>query len=70
MPEHYIHPPLVAAEASSARFARWRYRLVALLLLLILTIAVVYAFLQISGVTAEDPGLGGALRPATVQAAR
>lgn len=58
MSEHYVRPPLLAAEAMSTRVARWRFRVLAGLLLALLTIAFVLIFLKVSGVTAEDPGLG------------
>ena len=58
MAEQYVHPPLVAAEPLSARAARWRFRLLAGVLLALLTVAFVVIFLKVSGVTAEDPGLG------------
>ena len=62
--EDYVRPPLVPRELPSPRFATWRFRVGALLLLTLLTLAVVLLFLHFSGVTAEDPGLGGALSPA------
>ena len=62
--EQYVRPPVVATEPGSPTVALWRFRIVALLLLVGLTLVVVMLFLHFSGVTAEDPGLGGALRPA------
>ena len=61
--EQYIRPPVVATESASPAAALWRFRLVAALLLLLMTVVVVMLFLHFSGVTAEDPGLGGALNP-------
>ena len=60
--EQYVRPPLLATEAASAIVAVWRFRIIALLLLLGLTLGVVLLFLHFSGVTAEDPGLGGTMR--------
>ena len=65
MAEQYVRPPLLAAEPVSARAARWRFRVLAGVLLALLTVAFVVIFLKVSGVTAEDPGLGVGLgRPA------
>lgn len=58
MPEQYVRPPLLAAEPMSARAARWRFRVLAGVLLALLTVVFVVIFLKVSGVTAEDPGLG------------
>lgn len=58
--EDYVRPPLVAAEPPSATAARWRYRVVAGLLLLLALAVLVWVFLRFSGVTGgEDPGLIG-----------
>ena len=59
--EDYVRPPIVASELAPPSRAIWRFRLIAVLLLLLLTYVVVRLFLHFSGVTAEDPGLGGAL---------
>lgn len=64
MTEHYVRPPLIARELPSPAAAAWRFRVVALLLLALLVAAVVALFLHFSGVTSEDPGIGGALHPA------
>ena len=57
--EHWVHPPVVAAEPSSQRGALWRYRVVSLLLLLAVAVVVVLLFLRFSDVTGgEDPGIG------------
>lgn len=67
--EQYVRPPLVAAEPPSATAARWRYRVVAGVLLLLSLAVLVWVFLRFSGVTGgEDPGLIGTL-PALVSAA-
>jgi hypothetical protein len=67
--EHYVHPPLVGAEPPSPAMARWRYRVVAGVLLLVALAVLVWVFLRFSGVTGgEDPGLIGTL-PAPVSAA-
>lgn len=68
MAEQYVRPPLLAAEAMSTRLARWRFRVLAGLLLALLTTAFVLIFLKVSGVTAEDPGLGVGLgRPPAIR---
>ena len=61
--EQYVRPALVARELPATWLATWRFRLVALLALALLTAAVIALFLHFSNITAEDPGLGGALRP-------
>jgi hypothetical protein len=53
----------------SPAVARWRFRLVAMLLLALLTLVFVVIFLKVSGVTAEDPGLGVGLGRVTGTAA-
>jgi hypothetical protein len=63
--EQYVRPALVARELPSATLATWRFRLGALVVLILLVLAVVLAFVKFSGVGAEDPGLGGALQPVT-----
>lgn len=56
--EQYVRPPLVAAEPPSRRLAAWRYRVVAVLVLLLALVLLVWVFLRFSGVTnGEDPGL-------------
>lgn len=62
MAESYVRPPLVAAEVRSATVARWRFRAVAALLLVVLAGLVVLAFLRFSGVASEDPGFTGGLQ--------
>ena len=58
MAEHWVRPPTVAREAPPAWRARWRFRLVALLLLAALVAGGVQVFRVLSGATAQDPGLG------------
>jgi len=55
-----VHPPLVAREAPPAWRARWRFRLIALLLLALLVAGGVQLFRVVSGATAQDPGVGAA----------
>jgi hypothetical protein len=59
--EQYVRPALVAREAPSTAFARWRFRLLAVVVLVLLVALVVLAFVTFSGVGAEDPGLSGGL---------
>lgn len=71
MGEQWVRPPVVAAEASSATAARWRFRAVAVLLLALVAALVVALFLHFSGVTSEDPGFTGGLRhPETASVSR
>lgn len=70
MAEQYVRPPLLAAEPKSARSARWRYRLLAGLFLVLLTVLFVVIFMKVSGVTSEDPGLGVGLGRVTVTPAK
>ncbi len=66
MAERYVRPPLLAVEPKSPQLALWRFRLLAGLLLALLTIAFVLIFVRVSGIGAEDPGFGiGLGRPAT-----
>lgn len=62
MAESYVRPPLVPTEPRSAAAARWRFRLLAVLLLVLLAALVVLAFVRFSGVASEDPGFTGGLR--------
>jgi hypothetical protein len=62
--ETWVRPPVVAAEAPSRSLALWRYRVLALVLLLLVLAGFVWLFLTFSDVTGgEDPGIG--VRPAT-----
>ncbi|MCU1600607.1 MAG: hypothetical protein JWO22_1316 [Frankiales bacterium] len=57
--EHWVRPPVVAAEARSQRLAAWRYRLISAVLLAAVAAVVVWLFLHFSNVTGgEDPGIG------------
>lgn len=60
MAERWVRPPVVAREASPPWRARWRYRLIALLLLALLVATGVQLFRVLSGATAQDPGIGAA----------
>ena len=53
-----MHPPVVAREAPPPWRARWRFRLLALLLLALLVAAGFQLFRVLSGATAQDPGIG------------
>lgn len=67
--EDYVRPPVVALEPPSQLIARWRYRLIAVALLLLTLAVLLWLFVRFSGVTnGEDPGLGGALRQAVIPA--
>ena len=70
MSERWVHPPVLAREAAPAWIATWRFRVVALMLLTVVVVLAVLAFAQLSGLTAEDPGLGGALPVGGLDAAR
>ena len=59
MREDYVRPPLIAREAPSRTFAVWRYRVIALLLLLAIGAAAAWALFQVLGVGNADPGFGG-----------
>jgi len=60
--ERYVRPPLLAREAPAAWVAVWRFRLLALVLLALLVLLAVVAFRELTGATAQDPGID-ALRP-------
>ncbi|MCW2543203.1 MAG: hypothetical protein JWM40_755 [Frankiales bacterium] len=62
MPERYVRPPLIAREAPNQAFAVWRFRIVALLVLLILAVLVGYGMIKALGIGNEDPGFGGSAR--------
>ena len=65
--ETWVRPPVVAAEAPSKKAALWRYRVVAIVLLVLVALLVGWLFLKFSNVTGgEDPGIG-LTRPAPVQ---
>jgi hypothetical protein len=56
--ETWVRPPVVAREAPPAWRARWRFRLLALLLLALLAAGAVQAVRVLGGATAQDPGIG------------
>jgi type VI secretion system protein ImpL len=65
--ERWTHPPVVAREEPPAWRARWRYRVVALLLLALLVAGAVQLFRVLSGATAQDPGVEAAGAVASVE---
>jgi hypothetical protein len=68
--ELYVRPPVVAAEPPSSVVAAWRFRILGAVLLIALVLLVVVLFVRFSNITGgEDPGLGGAFRPAPPVAA-
>lgn len=69
MAEHYIRPPLVAAEPISPAAARWRFRLVVGLIFLVVLGGIAWLlFAIILGSSEGNPGLTNnqGLRPTTV----
>jgi hypothetical protein len=56
--ETWVRPPVVAREAPPAWRARWRFRVVALLLLAVLAAGAVQLVRVLGGATAQDPGIG------------
>jgi hypothetical protein len=59
MGESYVRPPLIAREAPSDAFARWRFRIMAIIVLLTLAALVGYGMIKALGIGNEDPGFGG-----------
>ena len=57
MAERYVRPPTVATEARPTWICVLRFRLVALILLSVLVGLAVLVFLELTGATAQDPGL-------------
>ena len=57
MTERYVRPPLLAAEVAPAWIGRWRFRAIALLVLGGLLLLAVLLFRELTGATAQDPGL-------------
>ncbi|TAL19093.1 MAG: hypothetical protein EPN99_10690 [Frankiales bacterium] len=55
--ERWVSPPVVAREASPAWIAVWRFRLLALVLLVAVVVLAVIAFRQVTGANAQDPGI-------------
>ncbi len=65
MTERWVRPPLVPREAPPAWHAVWRFRIVALLLIAVLVWLGVLLYRELSGATAQDPGVeAGAVTPA------
>ena len=62
MAEDYVRPPLIAREAPNDAFARWRFRIVAFILLFLLAVVVAYGMIKALGIGQEDPGFGGSAR--------
>lgn len=62
MGERYVRPPLMAREAPSARWALWRFRLVATVVAVLLVAAAVYA-VRASGLGVQDTGGGVSEQP-------
>ena len=56
--ERWTSPPLVAREAPPAWWAVWRFRAVAIALLLVFVWLVFLVYQQLSGANDQDPGLG------------
>lgn len=63
MGERYVRPPLLAKEPAAAWRALWCVRLLGLLGLALLLLAALLLFRELTGATAQDPGVG-ALVPA------
>jgi hypothetical protein len=57
--EQYVRPPLIAREAKSDRLAVWRFRVIAVLVMLLLTVLVGWGMIKALGIGQEDPGFGG-----------
>jgi hypothetical protein len=57
MGEQYVRPPLVPREAPPAWLAVWRFRLVALIVLLLLVLLSYRVYQELSGATDQDPDL-------------
>lgn len=58
MGEQYVRPPLVAREPTPAWVLRWRFRLIALVLLVVTLLVSYQVFRRLSGATDQDPGVG------------
>lgn len=55
--EQYVRPPLVGREPTARWIALWRFRATALALLVLAVIIGYAVFQQLSGATAQNPGL-------------
>jgi hypothetical protein len=64
--ESYVRPPLVGIEPGSRRAAAWRFRIVALVVLAALIALVVWLIRTWQPSEPQNPGVGGALPPATI----
>ena len=58
MGESYVRPPLVPREATPTWVVVWRFRLAALLLMVVVVLLGYRAFQSYSGATDQDPGIG------------
>ena len=67
MGEQYVRPPVVAREAPPAWLAVWRFRLAALLLLIVLVLLGYRLYQEFSGATDQDPGVNS-MRPVATAA--
>lgn len=68
MGEHWTRPPLVARELPPRWRATWRFRLLAVLLLVLLVAGAVQLYRMLSGATDQDPGIGAAPRTSAADA--
>jgi cytochrome bd-type quinol oxidase subunit 1 len=55
--ETWVRPPLLGREAPPAWLALWRFRLVMGVLLVVLVLLLLAAYRQITGASAQDPGV-------------
>lgn len=62
MAERYVRPPLLAREPAPAWRAVWRFRLLGLVALALLVLVAVLLFRELTGATAQDPGIGALVR--------
>ncbi|MCW2776802.1 MAG: hypothetical protein JWN17_527 [Frankiales bacterium] len=56
--EQYVRPPLVPREAPAAWRSVWPFRVVVLLLLVVLTVLLAYAYSALNDSGEQDPGVG------------
>lgn len=63
MAERYVRPPLLAKEPAAPWRGLWGFRLLGLVALALLLLAGLLLFRELTGATAQDPGVG-ALVPA------
>ena len=62
MAERWVRPPLLAREAPSPSAARWRFRVVSAVLLLLFAVLAAAMLIKLSGASSEDPGFGVGLQ--------